>query len=146
MENNFYKVLESKGIRPSVQRSLVYEYVRTHKTHPTVDEIYSELSPSYPTLSRTTVYNTLKLFAQNGLVQVVKIESDELRYDSEMMPHVHFKCSSCGKIYDIFPENHLFEFNEYCKSHLPDGFKLDEIQTNLWGMCALCEKNAASEN
>jgi len=53
--------LTSCGVRPSPQRVAVMEYLMTHHTHPTVDAIYAALSGTMPTLSRTTVYNTLKL-------------------------------------------------------------------------------------
>ena len=62
---NAKQILEGAGVRPSVQRLAVMDYLATHKTHPTVDEIYSSLAPSIPTLSKTTVYNTLKLFVEN---------------------------------------------------------------------------------
>ena len=58
--------LSVHGIKPSVQRIAIMEYLFKHHTHPTVDEIYTELLPQIPTLSKTTVYNTLKLFVQQG--------------------------------------------------------------------------------
>ena len=48
--------LKSLGIRPSEQRIVILEYLLGHRTHPTVETIYSELSPKMPTLSKTTVY------------------------------------------------------------------------------------------
>ena len=58
--------LMEKGIRPSLTRVMIYDYLLSHRTHPTVDEIYKELSPKAPTLSKTTVYNTVKLFEENS--------------------------------------------------------------------------------
>ena len=52
------------GIHPSVQRIAIMDYLIKHRTHPTVDEVYTALSDEIPTLSKTTVYNTLKLFAE----------------------------------------------------------------------------------
>ena len=54
--------LEEHDVKPSVQRIAVMDYLMTHRTHPTVDEIYHALEKQIPTLSKTTVYNTLKLF------------------------------------------------------------------------------------
>lgn len=62
------------GIKPSVQRLAVMEYLKTHCTHPTADEIFSALSPKMPTLSRTTVYNTLRLLASRGAVLSLDID------------------------------------------------------------------------
>ncbi|HPK44931.1 MAG TPA: transcriptional repressor, partial [Spirochaetota bacterium] len=59
--------LESKGISPSYQRLKILEYLDQNRSHPTVDEIYSALLPLIPTLSKTTVYNTVSLFVQQGL-------------------------------------------------------------------------------
>lgn len=142
MEVNYNKIIQEKGIRPSVQRTVIFEYLHEHPIHPTVDDVYTALSPDYPTLSRTTVYNTLKLFVQNGLVQVVKIEDDELRYDATTKPHIHFKCEKCGKIYDIMDDEAVNSFATHCTTIIPHGFKINTSQTNLWGICEKC----ASEN
>ena len=50
------------GIKPSLQRLAVMKYLMQYHTHPTVDEIYAALHSSIPTLSKTTIYNTLSLF------------------------------------------------------------------------------------
>jgi len=138
MSINYAKTIEEKGIRPSIQRTVIYEYVCTHKIHPTVDDVYTALSPLYSTLSRTTVYNTLKLFSEKALVQIVKIEDDELRYDAEIKPHLHFKCEKCHKVYDIFDDEKIVSFNNMCNKLMPTGFMLNTIQTNLWGICSSC--------
>ena len=53
--NETFSRLTEHGIKPSMQRMAVMEYLMTHRTHPTVDEIYTALHPSMPTLSKTTV-------------------------------------------------------------------------------------------
>ena len=60
--------LQSHGIKPSPQRIAVMDYLLNSRMHPTADEIYLALSPSMPTLSKTTVYNTLKLLVEAGAV------------------------------------------------------------------------------
>ena len=59
-----YKYLQGYGIKPSIQRIAIMDYLLTHKTHPSIEEIYLALCDEIPTLSKTTVYNTLKLFAE----------------------------------------------------------------------------------
>ena len=61
--NNYTKILRDKAISPSIQRIKILEYLDTHRTHPTVDEIFTSLIPVIPTLSKMTIYNTLKLFS-----------------------------------------------------------------------------------
>ena len=139
---DYQKLLSDKGIRPSAQRVVICQYVYEHHTHPTVDTVYTALSPLYPSLSRTTVYNTLKLFTQNKIVTAIKIENDELRYDSCTEPHLHFKCTQCGNVFDIFCKDKLSSFYSDCTGILPEGFSLNSIQTNIWGLCADCQKHA----
>ncbi|MGL5122658.1 MAG: Fur family transcriptional regulator [Fusobacteriaceae bacterium] len=93
--------LKEKGIKPSYQRMKIYEYLLKNKTHPTVDTIYKALAPKIPTLSKTTVYNTLNLFIENKLINVIVIEENETRYDIILEMHGHFKCENCGEIYDV---------------------------------------------
>ena len=124
--------LEEKNIRPSVQRMAIYNFLAENPVHPTVDTIYTALSPQMPTLSRTTVYNTLRQFSECGLVQTITIEDGELRYDADTSNHLHFKCIKCGKIYDIFKPVEL------PPQFLQDGFKAEKIQTNIWGICKDC--------
>ena len=58
--------LQAAGIRPSEPRICIYEYLWENRVHPGAEGIYKQLSPLHPTLSLTTVYNTLKLFADAG--------------------------------------------------------------------------------
>lgn len=90
--------LEQNRIRPSVQRVRVLEYLHQIEGHPTAEDIYAALAPEIPSLSRTTIYNTLHTFVGAGMVRVVAIDSDESRYDLTLHDHGHFKCTSCGEI------------------------------------------------
>ncbi len=133
MLKNYAEVLQNADIRPSVQRIAVYSYLCEHPVHPDVETVYAALYPSYPTLSKTTVYNTLKLFEDKKIIQSIKIDDDKLRFDAEMGNHYHFKCMKCGNIFDIFEDSEI-----PIKPELPAGFKLQKIQTNLWGVCKNC--------
>ncbi len=70
-------------IRPSIQRVRILDYLRTRKNHPTVDTIFNDLSPEIPTLSRTTVYNTLELLKAQGLVLSLDFGEGYIRYDAD---------------------------------------------------------------
>lgn len=139
MNLNYPDILQKAGIRPSVQRVAVYKYLCMNPVHPDVETVYADLAPDYPTLSRTTVYNTLKLFEEKNIVQSLKIEDDKLRFDAEMRDHMHFKCTSCGTISDIFT-NKSVNLKDICISFLPSGFKLNKFQSTVWGLCKNCNK------
>ncbi len=137
MNENLNQMLQEKGIRLSSQRIAIFSYVAKNKNHPTVDDIYCALLPTNPSLSRTTVYNTLKLFSKKGLISIVRIEDDELRYDADTKEHAHFKCISCKRIFDIKEANvHLFA--QECKNALPSRFCVQEVRVGVWGKCADC--------
>ncbi|WP_039766705.1 Fur family transcriptional regulator [Caldicellulosiruptor sp. F32] len=125
--------LLQKGIKPSLIRLKVYEYLADHKTHPTVDEIYSSLVLEIPTLSKTSVYNTLSLFVEKGLVQIITIEENIARFDADTSVHGHFQCKNCGKVYDfsVKPES--------IQSSLSSEFIVDEIYVYYKGTCPYCK-------
>jgi Fe2+ or Zn2+ uptake regulation protein len=132
---NLAGYLKQNGVKPSLPRLKVLEYLRRHKNHPTVDTIYRELVREIPTLSRTTVYNTLKLFVEKGISQLIAIEETETRYDADISPHAHFKCTGCGRIYD-FP----VDLSRLNPPGLAD-FRVDDIQVYYRGVCRHCLAN-----
>ena len=101
--NNFAELtmlFESKGIKPSLQRLLVLNYMNSCHAHPTVEQIYMDLAVQGQALSKATVYNTLTLFVQKGLLRIVYLDNNEARYDILTNNHGHFVCDQCGAIYD----------------------------------------------
>ena len=129
------RLLLEKGIKPTYQRIKVLEYLNKNKNHPTVDMIYVALYKKVPTLSRTTVYNTLDAFSKNGLVNVLTITGSELRYDSVINPHHHFLCKVCGNIIDID-----IECPNARKVEAEGGHRIDEVHGYFKGVCASCLK------
>ena len=128
------EILKSHGISPSPQRVAIYGFLRHNPVHPTADMIFKSLREQIPTLSLMTVYNTLKLLVSKGLVQEIRIEDGELRYDGDMRDHGHFKCMSCGEVYDIFPPE-----GEHMVSGIPgmpEEFRLKTVQLYCHGTCA----------
>lgn len=132
-ELNISEHLMKHGIKPSYQRMKIMEYLATHKTHPTADMIYVELVNEIPTLSKTTVYNTLKLFADKGVALSINIENNEVRYDGDTSVHGHFKCTTCGEVYD-FP----VELNDVSLPISKD-FSITEHHIYLKGYCNKCK-------
>lgn len=99
--NAFKEFLDGKGVKPSYPRLKILEYLVEFRNHPTAEEIYEQLVKEMPTLSRTTVYNTLNLFVDEGVIIPINISSNETRYDATVMDHGHFRCTQCGRIVDF---------------------------------------------
>lgn len=127
--------LQEAGFKPSLQRIAILEYLRTHFTHPTVDEIYEALSPSMPTLSKTTIYNTLRSFSQSGLALSLRLDEKTVHYDGDTAPHAHFICKDCGKIIDVTITNtDMLHIPTLC------GADVQAVEISYYGQCNTCKK------
>ncbi|WP_018108964.1 Fur family transcriptional regulator [Bacteroides propionicifaciens] len=93
--------LQVHNIKPSMQRIAIMDYLLENYTHPAVDEIYTALFPKIPTLSKTTVYNTLKLFEEHDAIKMLTIDDKNTCFDIDTSPHAHFFCKKCNKIEDF---------------------------------------------
>jgi Fur family peroxide stress response transcriptional regulator len=124
--------LQKFNIKPSVQRSAVMDFLLKNRIHPTIEEIYLALSPFMPTLSKTTVYNTLDLFVQKGAVRALAIDEKNARYDVDISAHAHFICRVCGSVHDIF--NLKPEMYEIPTSQ----FTIDAVEISYSGSCNGC--------
>lgn len=127
------KLIEYK-IKPSVQRIAIMDYLLTHRTHPSADEIYTNLSKNMPTLSKTTVYNTLKLFSKNGAALMLTIDENKVCFDGDTTPHTHFFCKKCGRIFDL-PLN--IPVNELIGTET-EGHDITEVYLYYRGICKNC--------
>lgn len=135
METSFLEVqeaLKSSNIQLTHQRLSVLEYLKRNRNHPTVDSIYKDLHGEIPTLSKTTVYNTLRILEEAGLVRVLTIEDNETRYDIQADDHGHFKCESCGMIY-----NFKVDFDKLISDDL-NQFKVNDKNIYFKGICPKC--------
>ena len=121
------EILTEAGIRPSAQRLSVLEYLTGTTCHPSADRIYEDVHAMQPTLSRSTIYNTVKLFLDKGVIETVAGDSSECRYDYFHKPHAHFQCRQCRKVYDI-------PFDMDTISH-PGGFDIEHTVLVFTGLC-----------
>lgn len=128
-------------IKPSMQRMAVMEYLLEHRTHPTADDIYNDLHPALPTLSKTTVYNTLKILVEKGAALQLTIDDRNSCYDAYTDPHAHFLCTHCGKVFDV----PLKKKNLLLDADLQQGFQPEEVQLYLRGICPECATRTEAE-
>ncbi len=127
--------LKNRNIRPSYQRIKVLEYLIENQCHPAVDQIFKDLQSEISTLSKATIYNTLYLFIEAGLVRVLTIEENETRYDIITENHGHFKCDQCGTIL-----NFNIDIDSIITEQLT-GFKVVDKNVYFKGVCQKCLLN-----
>ena len=132
--------LRQHGISPTAQRLAVYGYLLTHRTHPTADDVYQALSRENPTMSRTTVYNTLRALFRVGLLRVVTIDAEQQHFDAGIEDHGHFRCSLCGSLFDFPMPSGL------AGAVSPEGFETERVDVYATGVCPACRSQFQQSN
>ncbi|MDE6468613.1 MAG: transcriptional repressor [Muribaculaceae bacterium] len=125
-------MLHNSNIRPSLHRLAVLSFVANRRSHPRAEDIFNELTKTYPAMSRTTVYNSLHTLAEAGLLRELEIESGNKRYDlGPQTPHSHFVCRRCGKIFDM-------KLPESVRDIAMNDFVVDSVDVYIKGLCPAC--------
>lgn len=132
--NSTVEHLIAHNIKPSAQRIAIMKYLIDHPTHPTVERIYSDLLPDMPTLSRTTVYNTLKVLEEKNALITLSINNKNVRFDGNVIPHAHFMCRCCGDIKDMPLPDGVLNPLEKMKN-----FNVEVIKLYYKGVCEKCQ-------
>ena len=92
--------LKRSGLKLTAQRRAIVRLFADDCTHPTAQELFERLRPSYPTMSFATVYNTLDALSQHGLTGALRLGT-AVRFDPNTTPHHHAVCDACGAIVDL---------------------------------------------
>lgn len=93
--------LRDAGIQPSAQRLAVAEYVLSTDEHPSADQVLARVQSLVPMLSRATVYNTLNLFVERGLLRQLVLAEGRVVFDPKLDRHHHFIDDETGRIEDV---------------------------------------------
>jgi Fur family iron response transcriptional regulator len=101
MNPDVVHILEQHGIQPTAQRVAVAEYVLRTAEHPSADKVWAVVRENVPAISRATVYNTLNLFVEKGLLRELHLAPDSVLFDPNTERHHHFIDEATGQIYDI---------------------------------------------
>jgi Fur family peroxide stress response transcriptional regulator len=131
--------LRSEGLKVTPQRVAILNFLDGNKSHPSVDEIYREVSKNFPSLSLATVYNTLDTLERIREVQSVTIDPSRKRYDPETQPHHHLMCRSCGTIRDIHTD---FGSSLSVPASCSGDFRVESASVAFRGVCRDCAPSA----
>ncbi len=128
--------LRAHGINPTQQRLTIAGKLFAKHQHVTADQIHESVKPGQSYVSKATVYNTLGLFVEKGLLREIFVDSSRTFYDSNIQPHHHFYNVDTGDLIDI--NEHLNPF--FVESDLPQGTILEDVDIVI----RVREKTAAS--
>jgi len=129
---------QEKGYKLTHQRLAICKFILSRKDHPTAHQIYQTLKEEYPTISLGTIYKTLHLLKELGLLQELGFNKGSIRYDPDMELHVNMVCSKCEKIFDYKTENvkNLWDVILSEINIKPEGQRID-----IYFECDECQNN-----
>lgn len=122
------ETLRAHGIQPTAQRLAVARFVLDTSAHPTADEVWDKVRQRSPTLSRATVYNTLNLFVEKGLLRMQAVREGAVVFDPLVARHHHLIDAETGEIHDV-PWDAVRVSGEKSLSE----FEVDEYQVVMRG-------------
>ena len=125
---NVDEELREHGIQPSAQRVAVADYVLRTDEHPSADIVWKRVKRKFPYISRATVYNTLNLFVEKGLLQTLNLADHSVVFDPKTETHHHFIDEKTGRIHDI-PWDHI----QVCNIERLRGYEVHDYQVVIRG-------------
>ncbi|NPA26194.1 MAG: transcriptional repressor [Chloroflexi bacterium] len=144
-EARFLEALQAAGLRLTAQRRAICHYLARTDAHPTAQQIYEALKPQFPSLSLTTVYNTLDVLVRLGLVYALGGAGDRaVHYETNTEPHINLACLVCHRVIDLpMPEVGAWRSRVAEAS----GFKILGARLVYYGVCPECQRqNPADDN
>jgi Fur family peroxide stress response transcriptional regulator len=101
LDTSIIQALRKKGYKATPQRIAICRFALSSREHPSVQRIHKEVKEIHPTVSLATVYKTLQILTEIGLIQELDFPKSQARFDSYVEPHVNLVCLRCGKIRDV---------------------------------------------
>jgi Fur family iron response transcriptional regulator len=122
-ENEIDKRLRLHDINPTSQRIKIAQLLFSRCEHLSAEDVFSMVNGEHPHVSKATVYNTLGLFAERGLIREVIADPTRIFYDPNTTPHHHFYDTSTGRLMDIPAE----EVQIHGLPALPEGMSMEGV-------------------
>lgn len=127
--------LREAGLRATAPRLQILEAIENDRRHPTAEMIFESLRERHPSLSLSTVYATMEIFARCGLVRRIGTSTGPLRIDGTEQDHDHAVCRVCGSVFDI---DHELIPRPARPSKLPHGLRLKSVHVEYEVVCPKC--------
>lgn len=99
-EQDLIERLKAAGHNVTTQRLLIWRALQDSPAHPSANEIYERLKREHPTVGLATVYNTLELFEDEGVIRAFSVDG-VTHYDTDVRPHINLVCERCGQVQDV---------------------------------------------
>lgn len=126
--------VRAAGLKLTPQRFAVLDFLLNTLEHPTAEQIHRGLNRRFPRASRATVYNTLTVLCDAGLVHEIYMDEAVARYDANIESHHHFLCRACGRLEDV----PLSAIGALSRCDLQSGYRVENYEVVMRGVCATC--------
>ena len=134
-DSHLEEALRERGLRVTPQRVLIHRAVRELDRHVTADEVLAAVSERLPNASLPTVYSTLELLEELGMVRRLAARSGAALYDPRTDEHQHVVCRSCGRVEDLdVPVNSI----RALRAARRRGFEPSDAELVVSGLCGDC--------
>ena len=134
---NFEAVCRGEGIKLTHQRMEIFREIAQTEDHPDAEQIFLRVRDRMPTVSLDTVYRTLWLLNDLGLVVTLGSSRERTRFDANLSSHHHFVCGKCGYTRDFYS-------NELDNIKLPESVvsygEVEATHVEVRGICQECAK------
>jgi len=127
--------------RNTTQRTVILTEVKAAESHLTAGEIFERVRRRYPTIAYGTVYRSLHLLVQHGLIQELTFADQASRFDARVDRHDHVHCTGCGLILDVDVPVALIARHVASEQ---SGFDVVSHHTVFAGLCPQCRGLAAT--
>ena len=138
----FAEFLQRKGLKTTRERTALLDEIFSAHRHFDADDLVARMREKGKKISRATVYRTLELLHECGLVGRVRLNEEKYRYERlhKGEHHDHLMCTSCRKVIE-FNEPRIEKLqDDVCKRY---GFVATSHSHQIWGLCANCRKKQA---
>lgn len=133
--SHFQAVAAAAGLKLTHQRIEIFREVAGRLDHPDAESVYRAVKPRVPTISLDTVYRTLRVLVDLGLLGTLGSRQDSLRFDSNTAPHHHYICVRCGTAKDFFSG----DFDTLAAPETVTGFgSVLSRHVEIRGICEAC--------
>jgi Fur family ferric uptake transcriptional regulator/Fur family peroxide stress response transcriptional regulator len=141
IDDQLVKKLRDRGLRVTSQRIVIHRALCSETQHMTADQVLERVSDVLPGISLPTVYATLELLEDLGLVRRLGTGNGAVLFDSRVDPHAHAICRRCGATADL---NGGALSAQVAARAAETGFVPDHTQLVVWGLCARCAGGASA--
>ena len=138
LDASIIKALRGKGYKATPQRIAIGRFALRSRDHPTAQRIYGEVKRIYPTVSLATVYKTIQILKEVGLVHEMNLSQGQTRFDPDTHPHIHLICLGCGSIIDW--EDPMV--SEIMAKVAAANFSATGQSFDVYGHCQDCDRKA----